>query len=313
MMTYTESTPKVVRSPQRRRRWKERKPYGYPSNICINALGIEVRPRLRASFRLEMILLARTITKAPLLMSMGVMGMSSIPIILWVLGDRWLPPVVSICVLLQALAVLAVLWQGWGVRRTLRTMAIVLPVTWAIEWVGSSTGIPFGAYSYTDALHPQLAHVPLHIPFAWLMMLPPSWAIASAITRGRTGLIFVVISALAFTVWDLFLDPQMVAWGYWTWQEPGGYFGIPCTNYLGWFLSAALVTALVRPTDLPVRPLIATYAVTWILSGIGMFLFWNMPGPALCGALGMGIFLVAAICRHSEPRLAILRIRPTLP
>lgn len=249
------------------------------------------------------------------LISMWVIGMSAIPVVLWVLGDRWLPPAVTLCVLLQAWAVLAVLWRGWGARRTLRAIAIVLPATWAIEWIGSSTGIPFGVYSYTDVLRPQLAHVPLHIPFAWLMMLPPSWAIASALTRGRTGLAYLVISALAFTVWDLFLDPQMVAWGYWVWQQPGGYFGIPWSNYLGWFVSAGLITALVRPTDLPVRPLVIIYAVTWILSSIGLFLFWNMPGPALFGTLGMGVFLVAAIYRFSgqgNPRLASRQFRPTL-
>lgn len=247
------------------------------------------------------------------LISMWVMGMSAIPIVLWVLGDRWLPPAVTICVLLQAWAVLAVLWQAWGARRTLRAIAIVLPVTWAIEWIGSSTGIPFGLYSYTEALRPQLAHVPLHIPFAWLMMLPPSWAVASAITRGRTGPRFVVLSALAFTAWDLFLDPQMVAWGYWIWQEPTGYFGIPWTNFLGWFLSAALVTLLVRPTDLPTDPLMVIYAVACVLSAVGLFLFWNMPGPAIFGTLGMGLFLAVAVYRNTNGGQRRRTDRPTNP
>src|SRR5690606_41755819 len=30
---------------------------------------------------------------------------------------------------------------------------------------------------------------------------------------------FILVSALALTVWDLFLDPQMVAWGFWIWER----------------------------------------------------------------------------------------------
>ena len=231
------------------------------------------------------------------LVTIWFMGMSAIPILLWVMGDRWLPPMVTLCVLLQAGAVAAILWQHWGAKRTLRAFAVVLTSTWALEWIGSSTGIPFGTYAYTDVLQPQLAHVPLHIPPAWFMMLPPSWAIAASITKGRMGIGFVVISALAFTAWDLFLDPQMVAWGYWVWDEPGLYFGIPLSNYLGWVFSAALVTALVRPTDLPVRPLIVVYAITLFLSSIGLLFFWNLPGPALWGAATMGCFLALAVYR----------------
>ncbi|MCX6049447.1 MAG: carotenoid biosynthesis protein [Chloroflexi bacterium] len=225
--------------------------------------------------------------------------MIAIPIMSWVIGDAVLPLGVMTSVVLLVSAVLGVLYQAWGSWRTLRVAAIVLPLAWLIEWIGSTTGFLFGHYHYTNLLQPQLGHVPLLIPLAWLMMLPPAWAVAAVITRGRTGLWFILISAVAFTAWDLFLDPQMVNWGYWVWDGiplgASSYFGIPWLNFFGWLLSAALLTYLAQPKSLPVEPLVLIYVITWILQTIGQLLFWHMPGPALTGFFAMGGMLMLAL------------------
>ena len=95
----------------------------------------------------------------------------------------------------------------------------------------------------------------------------------------------------------------MVGWGYWVWQTPGGYFGIPWVNFAGWFFSSALITALVRPKPLHLPPLLVIYTITWLLQSVGQAIFWNMPGPALVGFGGMGIFVVLSIYRfrHQHP------------
>ena len=209
---------------------------------------------------------------------------------LW--GERALVPGVTANVLLQASAVLAILWPAWGMPRTLLTALVVLVLSWGVEFLGSSTGFPFGRYHYTDRLQPQLAHVPLLIPFAWLMMLPPSWGIAAALTDEMRGLPFIVLSGLALTAWDLFLDPQMVRWGLWVWEQRGGYFGIPWVNFVGWALAASLITAIVRPAPLPIAPLVLVYAVTWALETVGQLVFWRLYGPALAGYAAMGILLL---------------------
>jgi putative membrane protein len=164
---------------------------------------------------------------------------------------------------------------------------------WVVEYIGSKTGFPFGRYHYSDRLQPQLGHVPLLIPVAWLMMLPPAWAIAETIAP-QHGLGFVVVSALAFTAWDLYLDPQMVRWRLWVWERPGGYFGIPWVNYGGWILASGTMTAILRPGDLPLVPLQLIYVITWLLQVIGLGVFWQQPAPALCGFLGMGSLVVWA-------------------
>ena len=228
------------------------------------------------------------------------LSMISLPILRWVVGENVLPLGISVGVLLQLGAVRAILAWAWGARRAWLVTVVIVVIAWLIDYVGHTSGILLGKYAYTALLQPQLGDVPLLIPFAWLMMLPPAWAVARRITAHRVG--FVLVSALAFTAWDLFLDPQMVGWNLWTWEKPVGYFGIPWLNFVGWLAASAGITLVARrlaPLDeLPARPLIAIYAITWALETIGLLFFWGLPGPALVGGAVMGLILLLALRRR---------------
>lgn len=225
------------------------------------------------------------------------LGMILQPIVLWTWGQQALFTGMSLMVLLQAITVMIVLAGGWGLKRTLSAFAVVAVLSFLAEWTGSATGLPFGKYHYTGVLQPQLAGVPLLIPLAWMMMLPPAWAVTEIILGNKKAnrVVFALLSALAFTTWDLFLDPQMVGWGFWVWEIPGQYFGIPLINYFGWILVSGLLTFLIRPSGLPGIPLLAIYIITCLLQTIGQGAFWNQPGPAVFGFAGMGIFILLAI------------------
>ena len=84
----------------------------------------------------------------------------------------------------------------------------------------------------------------------------------------------------------------MVAWGLWAWASPGGFFGIPWSNYLGWLLVSALITAIIRPNQLPIPALLLIYTITCILQTIGLGIFWKLPGPAIVGGVFMGILTI---------------------
>ncbi|HAJ35878.1 MAG TPA: hypothetical protein DCL15_09310 [Chloroflexi bacterium] len=239
----------------------------------------------------------RLLQPATFLVAAWLLTMISIPILRWVVGDSVLHYGVIAGVLLQVAAVLTICYRAWGGRTVLRITAVVIPLAWLIERIGSTTGIPFGAYHYTDALAPLIGGVPAVIPLAWLMMLPPAWAIAYAITGAVRGWRFLLLSGLAFTAWDLFLDPQMVTWGYWVWETPGLYFGIPLVNFAGWLLASMLLSWLTQPPRPPLAPLLIIYTAVWFLQSVGLSLFWQMPGPALFGFLGMGVMLTAALMR----------------
>jgi putative membrane protein len=235
-----------------------------------------------------------------------VLGMIVVPIARWIATDSIIPTTAALTSLLQFAAVFAILVHSWGWSRTVMIFALVAVLTWLAEAIGSKTGVPFGRYSYTDILQPQLFGVPLLIPLAWFMMLGPSWAVAQAILGDKSKnkhnpIVFALVSAFAITAWDLFLDPQMVGWGFWVWHEPitdslpMSYFGIPWVNYLGWLLTAFFVTLIARPSQLPTMLLVIIYGIVWALQSIGLAVFWGQPGPAAFGFVGMGVLLAWAI------------------
>ena len=226
-----------------------------------------------------------------------VLAMVALPILTWIWGAAVLPLGLSLGVILQATAVFLILQKRWGWQKTVGTAVFITTATLFVEWLGTSTGFPFGRYSYTPLMEPKIAHIPLLIPLAWFMMMPCAWAIANQLQAQlptpwqQKGWVYPLLAGLAFTAWDLFLDPQMVAWGLWRWDNPGGYFGIPWSNYLGWLGTAILLTALIRPAKLPAKPLLIIYTITWFLETVGLLFFWQLPGPALVGGLVMGSFV----------------------
>lgn len=253
------------------------------------------------ALRLEWASLPRFERVVYVVVTLWILTMISLPIVKAGWGDSALRVGIAISVLVQCAAVLNILVPAWGTVRAQAAIAIILPAAWLVEYVGSTTGFPFGAYHYTDKLQPQLGGVPVIVPLAWLMMLPCAWAVGHRIVGGRGKIAFVLVSALAITAWDLFLDPQMVAWGLWVWETPGSlhYFGIPLVNFVGWLLASALITALALPVlqleTLPLRPLLVIYVITWALEAIGQFFFWGLPGSAVVGFFGMGVIVLLVV------------------
>ncbi|MGH7872838.1 MAG: carotenoid biosynthesis protein [Candidatus Binatia bacterium] len=101
------------------------------------------------------------------------------------------------------------------------------------ELMGTTYGIPFGAYSYTSLLGVKwFDHVPLLIPLSWFTMSWACWVIA----RGRAeGWSAIFLGTSLLIAWDLLLDPAMSkVTSYWLWGEVGNYYGMPWMNLFGW-------------------------------------------------------------------------------
>jgi len=179
----------------------------------------------------------------------------------------------------------------------------------AVEAVGVATGLPFGSYTYGTALSPALLGVPLVIPLAWTWMAWPAWISAAHLT-GHPA-VRVLIAATGLAAWDLFLDPQMVAEGYWTWAAPEpalpGVPDVPVGNYLAWFAVAVLMMAALSPAaGGPARaddgPMLALYLWTYASSILAHAVFLDLPGSAWWGALGMGVVAVPLAVRLLRSR-----------
>lgn len=172
--------------------------------------------------------------------------------------------------------------------------------------MGSKHGLIFGTYTYTDLLGPKLlSQVPLIIPMAWFMMLYPAWLTAGVLARALGAWTRLPLAAAAITAWDLSLDPRMVADGAWIWAESSAlhYFGIPLSNFLGWFVTASSIyvfwTWLDRtppPTrvDHAALPVVA-YAIVWIGESFANLLFWEGAGVAAAVFVAMGAFATPAL------------------
>ena len=207
--------------------------------------------------------------------------------------------------------------------RGARWTAVLLTVTvgggLAAESLGVATGWPFGRYAYADTLGPKLLGVPVVIPLAWSMLAYPAFLAARRLQealpaggrgdrpwrRARDRLAVPLLGGVGLASWDLFLDPQMVAAGHWSWADPTpalpGVPGVPLTNYAGWLLVGVVMMALLdallprvasdgaAPDD---RVPAALYLWTYASSVLGAAVFFGRPVVALLGGLAMGLVVV---------------------
>src|SRR5690606_29493557 len=77
---------------------------------------------------------------------------------------------------------------------------------------------------------------------------------------------------------DLILDPVAVKLGFWTWQNPGLYYGIPLQNYFGWLISAIISTMIYfkfNNKKVFEGQELSLYYSLWFWTGASLFLkFW---------------------------------------
>ena len=176
-----------------------------------------------------------------------------------------------------------------GARWALRFTATTVTVALLAEAVGVATGLPFGDYDYAGSLGPRVLGVPAVVPLAWAMMAYP------ALLAGRR-LGSPLLGAPLLVAWDLFLDPQMVDAGHWTWADPSpGLNGIPLTNAVGWALvSTALMALLARLPEVAADDRVpeALLLWTWGSSVLANLVFFDRPLVALAGGLAMAPFVL---------------------
>src|SRR5437660_2815204 len=131
-------------------------------------------------------------------------------------------------------------WSG-----ILTFLVICLVVSNVLEHTSILTGFPFGHYYYTSDLGPKLFLVPLLIGPAYFGTGYLAWVLATVLigdvrSKGSWFTTFAVpfIASFMMVAWDLGMDPTSSTIRHsWIWQQGGGYFGVPLTNYLGWFFT----------------------------------------------------------------------------
>ena len=141
---------------------------------------------------------------------------------------------------------------GW--RRTVLLTGIAWVVAFSAEYSSTRNGIPFGFYSYipdTKGRELWISNVPFmdslsftflaYISFTlaqWLRL--PIGASEREVVAVRRSWPVLALTAFLFMLIDVVIDPVALRGDRWflgkiyNYPEPGLYFGVPLTNFLGW-------------------------------------------------------------------------------
>lgn len=188
----------------------------------------------------------------------------------------------------------------YRVRGIVAFIAICLIVGTVFENLGVRTGFPYGHYYFTNLMGPKLSVVPVFLALAYVGMGYLSWTLACVILtnprRPLSGvLMFTLPLAAAFIMvaWDLAMDPiWSTVLHAWIWTRGGSYFGVPLSNFLGWFLTVYIIYQLfalyLRGRAINSRPLPSGH--------------WHM--AVLFYAVSAGGNLLLAIPRHKTSMVA---------
>ncbi|HYK64814.1 MAG TPA: carotenoid biosynthesis protein, partial [Patescibacteria group bacterium] len=163
---------------------------------------------------------------------------------------------------------------NFGLRTTLLFTILTYAVSLACEWSSVHNGFPFGLYHYLDATRGRelwVFGVPFmdSLSFTFLAFASYSVALLLSVPLYRNGADLRIldtweirraprvwlISAVFMVMVDMVVDPLSVLGDRWFlgkifWYDPPGpHFGVPISNYLGWFFVAAITIAIFQWLD----------------------------------------------------------------
>lgn len=135
-------------------------------------------------------------------------------------------------------------------RRALTGIGVLIGYTYLIEFVGVSTGWPYGEFSYGISLGPMFGEIPAALPVFFLPIVLNTYLLSLLLLgdrrSSRLARLAVVIPAVV--AMDVVLDPAAVSLGFWNYATGGVFYAVPLSNYAGWVLSAAVSVGVLDVT-----------------------------------------------------------------
>ncbi len=199
-------------------------------------------------------------------------------------------------------------------RRAAAGLGLLTLYAYVIEYIGTTTGLPYGPFVYGVDLGPMLLDkVPLGLPIFFLPLVVNAYLLCLLLlgARARAALVRVPTVIAVVLLMDFVLDPGAVALGFWEydlgtvpvgiWPYDSGwaFYGVPASNFAGWVLSATVaVVVLDRAfawTALRARVHrcafmlddLVSFVILW--GGINAYFGQWIP-VALAGLLGIGLW-----------------------
>lgn len=180
-------------------------------------------------------------------------------------------------------------------------LAIVLLSSFAlgIESLAIYTGFPYGRFFYEDGIGPKaFGLAPIAVFFGWSPLVIGAYALAIRYFRR-----FPVVATAAILVCaDLVIDPGAYLLRIWIWEEPGVYYGVPFSNFLGWALTGwcggRIMHFLIPPTSVESAqptPLLTLSLAGTLVFWSGVAWFSGLWIPAVLGSVMVGHFVLELI------------------
>ncbi len=131
----------------------------------------------------------------------------------------------------------------YGRRGILVFCGFCIAVGGAAELLSLRTGFPFGHYAFTGVMGPGPFHLPLMLVLAYVGIGYVSWTLSLLILgvcnqtlSGVRVAAAPLLASLIMVAWDLSMEADWLTVDRaWIWRDGGVYFGVPLSNFFGWF------------------------------------------------------------------------------
>jgi uncharacterized membrane protein len=128
------------------------------------------------------------------------------------------------------------------------------------EILGVTKGWVFGKYRYTPMAGPKLfGLLPAFAPLMWGVLAYLAFWMTGMLMQGfyKEGIhdktVFLFSASWMVLLVDIVAEPIAVNEGRWVWEKKGKYYGIPFSNFIGWFATAVTIFLLFFLLGKPVR------------------------------------------------------------
>ena len=202
----------------------------------------------------------------------------------------------SLVIGLYALTTLGSELRARSPARPFIAFALLSAALFAVEYIGVTTGVPFGRYAYTDVLGGLVAGVPVAMALAWYVTVVSTWRIAQRLAErpaGRSAVGVALLSGALTVILDVALEPMAaMITRYWVWEGDR----VPTANYASWFAFSFAATWLLekssgQPQEHPGLYLngLMVYLMQWVLFALTAAVGGQVQ-PAVVSAAGLLAF-----------------------
>lgn len=209
--------------------------------------------------------------------------------------DTWPISVIAILGFSAPVAIGAVAWlgrkYGWLLVAGLGLYALIF------ETLAVKTGLPYGEFSYSALLGPQLfGSTPLTVLVAWTPLVLG----VLYVTQAYKPLARIGIATALLVASDVVLDPAAVHVGFWQWLVPGPFYGVPFINFAGWILSGVIAIAAVVLVSqrLAAKPLPSILGLNYM----AILLFWSSVNLFAGQFIPFGLGMVLLVWSYTSYR-----------